>query len=497
MICSTSDCEEGLGVSLLVGANDGSRVWMLSDTAISGGVADLRSRTDYPKIEPSSDGRALIGFAGDKHYGGRIVKEAAVQPAGAAGLDVLRRGHIDRQHSVDFLYAFVDSSGAHLNRIAGGEIDELPTAHIGNTAAFTHFQEIRHRLQTDPIALSLQTFICSLKGSEQVPGELEAALMAMIRLFAERQERDVGGWPLAYVLTSGGPILCQYGYSVSDPIFDRIAPYSAVPHGTAECGGYGLSVTEFGDLEGIVVYQLQRPGGTVYVRTADGYEAKKFAGHPEVFTAAASHELGRPVRVWFDNRPFGSPRKIAVLYDEHGEVGATVADDGERLMASVVNITTPFRTALATLNFREETDMQCDGEDNRRIEAKLDEGKDFTTLTVRTHDQLEASIKLDAEALELLINQLGRLRASMKSEISREPKIKSEYMVVLNPVWQTKRPPPPLDGILLKLGHPGFGWEAFLLPHHEAASLGKWLCEHSDRPSTAATESEAEPEGKP
>jgi hypothetical protein len=476
-------------VSLLVAANDGSRVWMLSDTAISGGVADLRSRTDYPKIEPSNDGRALIGFAGDKHHGGRIAKEAAIQPAGAAGLDVLRRGHIDRQHSVDFLYGFVDSSGAHLKRIVGGKIDELPTAHIGNTAAFAHIQAIRHRAQIDPIPLSLQTFICGLKGSEQVPRELEAALVAMIRLFAERQERDVGGWPLAYVLTSGGPIICQYGYSASDPIFDRIAPDSAVPHGTAECGGYGLSVTEFGDLEGIVVYQLQRPGGTVYVRTADGYEAKKFAGLPEVFTAAASHALGRPVHVWFSNQPFGSPRKIAVLYDERGNAWATVADDGDRLMASVIDITTPFRTNLATLSLSEEAEMQCDGEGNCRIEAKLDDGKDLITLTTRKHDQLDDSIKLSAEALELLISQLGRLRASMNSEVSREPKIESGvgYMVVPDPIWRTKTPPPPpLDGILLKLRHPGFGWQTFLLPHHEATSLGSWLCEHSNRPSTAA-----------
>ena len=487
-------------MSLLVAANDGSRVWMLSDTAISGGVADLRSRTDYPKIEPSNDARALIGFAGDKHHGGRIAKEAAMKPAGAAGLDVLHCGHIDCQHSVEFLYGFVDSSGAHLKRIVGGKIEELPTAHIGNTAAFARFQEIRHRAQVDAIPLSLQTFICSLKGSEQMPRELEAALVAMIRLFAERQERDVGGWPLAYVLTSGGPILCRYAYSASDPVFDRIGPGAAVPHGTAECGGYGISVTELGDLEGIVVYQLQRPGGTVYVRTADGYEARKFAGLPEEFAAAASDALGRPVHVWVGNQPFGSPRKIAVLYDERGNACATVADDGERLMASVINITTPFRTNLATLRLSKEAEMQCDGEGNCCIETKLDDGKYSITLTIRSHNQVDNSIKLGPQALELLITQLGRLRASMNSEVSREPNIESgvEYMVVPDPIWRTKTPPPPpLAGILLKLRHPGLGWQAFLLPHHEATSLGSWLCEYSNRPSTAATNSEAEPEGKP
>ena len=47
-----------------------------------------------------------------------------------------------------------------------------------------------------------------------------------------------------------GAFMCGYGYSVSDPIFDRIAPGSIVPHGTAEAGGYGLSVTELANEKG-------------------------------------------------------------------------------------------------------------------------------------------------------------------------------------------------------------------------------------------------------
>ena len=101
-------------MSLLVAANDGSQIWMLSDTAISGGVIHLRDRMCYPKIEPSQDRRALIGFAGDKHLGSHIVREAAAQPAGDAGLNVLCRGHVDSEQSVDFLYAFLDSSGPRL-----------------------------------------------------------------------------------------------------------------------------------------------------------------------------------------------------------------------------------------------------------------------------------------------------------------------------------------------------------------------------------------------
>lgn len=59
------------------------------------------------------------------------------------------------------------------------------------------------------------------------------------------------------MLVKEGAFMCGYGYSVSDPIFDRIEPGSIVPHGTAEAGGYGLAVTEFGEREGMVVYWRQ------------------------------------------------------------------------------------------------------------------------------------------------------------------------------------------------------------------------------------------------
>lgn len=483
-------------MTLLVGANDGSRVWMVSDTAISGAGADLRSRTNYPKIEPSNDRRALIGFAGDKHHGQRIAREAAILPAGAAALDRLWRGHVDRQHSVDFLYGSVDSSGAHLKRIVRGKIEEVTTAHIGNTTAFAHFQKIRNNTQIDVVLLSMQTFICGIRGSESVPTELSNAIVAMMRLFAERQERDVGGWPLAYVLTSDGPVLCQYGYSASDPIFDRITPSSPVPHGTAEHGGYGLSVTELGNLEGVVVYQLQRQGGTVYVRTPDGYKAKSFAGPPEEFTAVASHQMGCPVHVWFSSRQFGIPKHISVLYDQQGNPCATIADDGQSLMTSVINILTPFRSKSARLCFDGSAEMH-DDENTGNVDAALNEQKDMLILSIRNDQEVNDAVEMDAEALDGLIAQLGVLRASMNSEVSREPKIESGvgYMLVPDPLWRTeKRPLPPLDGILLKLRHPGFGWQTFLLPHHEAASLGSWLCEHSNKPTTPATALESDPE---
>jgi hypothetical protein len=166
---------------------------MLSDTAISGGVIGLRDRSCYPKIEPSQDGRALIGFAGDKHLGSRIVREAAAHPAGDAGLNVLRRGHLDSEQSVDFLYGFLGSSGPCLKRVIRGEIDETPAVHIGNTSAFEHFQKLRHDTRIDLVPLTFQNFMCGLKGSHIPPPGLEVAILTMLRLFADRQERDVGG----------------------------------------------------------------------------------------------------------------------------------------------------------------------------------------------------------------------------------------------------------------------------------------------------------------
>ena len=148
----------------------------------------------------------------------------------------------------------------------------------------------------------------------------------MLRTFLQRAERDVGGWAVPYVLVSEGVYMCGYAHGVSDPILDRIGPGAIVPHGTAEAGGYGLSVTEFGGLEGMVVYYRQLPGGLVLIREKLGYRTVRIDGAPAAFRAKASDLLGAPVDIFFgEDTPVGLPESITVLRDEDGQPAAAIA----------------------------------------------------------------------------------------------------------------------------------------------------------------------------
>src|SRR5215471_16124682 len=55
-------------MTLLVASADGPTVWMVADSAITGGDLEYRQREFDLKVIPSLDGRALVGFAGDHHH---------------------------------------------------------------------------------------------------------------------------------------------------------------------------------------------------------------------------------------------------------------------------------------------------------------------------------------------------------------------------------------------------------------------------------------------
>jgi len=271
-------------MTLLVAGTVGRDIWMVADTAITGGGADLRGRIYRIKIVPSHDGRALIGYAGDEC--GRLIEAAARMPAGAPAAEFL----VESQHqhpSVDFAYTYIDESGPHLIRVHEGAADEVASLFLGLLDAFEHPQRIRHDADIDPTLEAIRTFVCGSRSVEPVPDQLSKAVTSMLRLFAERSERDVGGWPVPYFVTAEGTFFCGYGYAVSDPILKRIGPGALVPHGTAKAGGFGLSVTEFGRGNGMVVYWLQLPGGTVFMRRENGYDACEFRGAPSEFKQQA------------------------------------------------------------------------------------------------------------------------------------------------------------------------------------------------------------------
>ena len=73
--------------------------------------------------------------------------------------------------------------------------------------------------------------------------------------------------------------------SVADFIPESVADF--VRNQQAKAGGFGLSVTEFGRGNGMVVYWLQLPGGTVFMRRENGYDACEFRGAPSEFKQQA------------------------------------------------------------------------------------------------------------------------------------------------------------------------------------------------------------------
>ena len=293
---------------------------MVADTAITGGKFQLRQRIYQIKIVPSRDGRGLVGFAGDEHYGRKLVERAASLRSGTEVVEMLTEAHQEHR-SVDFAYGYINEAGPQLIRIADGSAEEVPTFYLGVADAFEHFQRIRHDPKIDPAPEAIHTFVCGSRSSEPVPSPLSTAITSMLRLFTERAERDVGGWPVAYFLTAEGAFFCGYGYAVSDPILKTISAGSVVPHGSAQAGGFGLSVTEYGLGEGMVVYWLQQPGGMVFRRSCEAYELHEFHGTPSRFKQSVCEALGKEIDLLFGDKLPGPTRAIAVMRDELGNSG--------------------------------------------------------------------------------------------------------------------------------------------------------------------------------
>jgi hypothetical protein len=326
---------------------------MVSDAMITGGDIGLRDRQYEIKILPSLDGKALIGFAGDQYHGARIVRSAAEGPAGEQRIGYLLAEH--RQcPSVDLAYGYADEHGTHLWRIAQGEARELPAFHIGSSEAFDHFQRIRHATEIDPAPKAVETFI--LGTAIPPPEPLGTATATMLRLFAKRSQRDVGGWALPYLLTSDGVFFCSYAYSVSDPILTEAVSGSLVPHGTPAAGGFGLSVTELGRGEGLVVYWLQLPGGYLFVRNGTTIEEVKIEGNPSEFKEAAFRAIGRPIEILFGDQPLGRPDSVTVIRDDDGKPAMAFARRGKNFSLSVLNVDTIFH-CKASMNFNPDRTM--------------------------------------------------------------------------------------------------------------------------------------------
>ena len=293
-------------MSLIIASVEANAIWMVGDTAITGGTGETRDREFMPKILVGKTFPALVAFAGSAEFGGASAEWAAAAATPDAALGLLAAESVGA--GVQFAYAAVDAGRLRLHKVEDGRMSECSTLHIGNTEAFAAFQRVRHEDVNPYAPKALKSFLCS-RGGEG----LSLAIRSMIDLFATRAERDVGGWAVPYVLSAEGVSFCSYAYSVSDPVFDEIAPGSLIGHGTPERGGSTLSVMGLPNNMGMVVYWLQLPGGFVLTRSQQGCDQRMFRGGPTEFKAAVREAFSFDVDLWVVDQPLGAPRHLVIM----------------------------------------------------------------------------------------------------------------------------------------------------------------------------------------
>jgi hypothetical protein len=124
------------------------------------------------------------------------------------------------------------------------------------------------------------------------------------------------------------------------------------------------------------------------------------------------------------------------------------------------------------------------------VTVTLNEDKSAATINKVTDKKPTTQIELTASELDAVLGVLGEARAIMRDKVTFEtPQVRgARELMVLDPAWRTDpQLHPALSGIVVRLRHPGFGWLTFLLPHHEARSLGNWLTQNSQPTSDQAS----------
>ncbi len=471
-------------MTLVVAGVSAGKGWIVSDTLITGGTIHLRDREHQIKCLPAEDRRSLVAFSGDAHNGAEIIEQAAAMPSGQNTISVLCKAQV-KNPLIDFLYMFLDEGAARLFKISRGSAKEVLATYIGEKSAFEQFQHIRHATEIDPVPKSVEKFIFSSRAPSEIPDGISGATISMLRMFLRRAERDVGGWAMPYALVPEGVYMCGYAHAVSDPILDKVGPGAIIPHGTAEAGGYGLSVTELIDPGGVVVYHHQMPGGLVLIREERGYKTVQINGAPGEFRAKASNMFGKPVDIFFgEDTPVGLPESITILRDEGGQPAAAIAKRGNVLSFSVLNVATAFRTKMKLDLSGKQKGLEPVTVQNLTI--TLADDKNLVNLQLLNDGKVVGESTLNADEIDAVIAGLGRFRASLNQQVRPEPDQSrgAQEFLVVDPTWRTVLSPhAEVDGIVMRLRHLGLGWVSFLLPRHEGHALGKWLADSCAEPA--------------
>jgi hypothetical protein len=103
--------------------------------------------------------------------------------------------------------------------------------------------------------------------------------------------------------------------------------------------------------------------------------------------------------------------------------------------------------------------------------ALSEDGRD-AYLAMTDEDGTAVEGMLDAADIDDIIQRLGQLRAAMADAVADRLEPSARVAAIKDPAWWCQ---PRADDTAVCFRHPGFGWLAFGLPHHEAKKLAEWL----------------------
>jgi hypothetical protein len=90
---------------------------------------------------------------------------------------------------------------------------------------------------------------------------------------------------------------------------------------------------------------------------------------------------------------------------------------------------------------------------------------EYGTHTVRIAVD-EATVLLEAQEVDAVIERLSLIRAAMRPEVPKEPSRTHQYVIEMNPCWHTE------------MRHTGLGWAGFALPTPSLVKLNEALSNH-------------------
>ncbi|MPZ32412.1 MAG: hypothetical protein GEV13_15670 [Rhodospirillales bacterium] len=271
----------------------------------------------------------------------------------------------------------------------------------------------------------------------------------------------------------------SYAYSVSDPIAKLLPAGTEIPYGTAEGGGFGISVSPIDGGEGIAVYWQQSDTGWVYLKEDKGYSRHVIKGAPNEFCVRAKQDLGHNVHVWFGQRtPMGLPESVHYFSDSDGRMRiAAIKSGGSFIFTHPELHEGPYKIERLISLEGATTPMQIDDPTTpMNLTSMLSADRSTVTIELHEHNRALGHIILDAAALDQVIEKLGELRMQMRDQVATEIPSGIGLPSIVDPAWRTHMPPhSSIPGPSLALRHPGFGWVSFIFPSTEARAIAEWL----------------------